>query len=365
MSPGPGSGRDASPPWLRLWDMAVLASVDLWLRLRHRRLVARLRGLMRPLGVRRLHLADPRLANEKFFWRKVMDHDPRFTLASDKIDMRRLVAGLGVEVRMPRVLWTGADAGALPEDLLTEDVVIKAAHGWNQSIIVRDCGQTPGEIRARCTEFLGQSHGRANHEWGYFNVPRRLIVEERLFPGGGIFDIKVKTFGPIVEQLVPIYADTGERTAAPWVPDGRGGWTLFDKPSGASDVIDARPFPAIATEALRIASQIGAAFDHVRVDFLTDGKTLYLGELTLYTGGGIATPFGHQLGSPLNRSWDLRRSWFLVAPQRGVWRLYADCLRRAIDRRAYGDDRLNLPGPLAPEMLDIGLRKRQEGGNAP
>jgi hypothetical protein len=347
--------------WLRLWDLSVLTVVEVGLRLRHRRLVARLRGLMRPLGVRRLHLADPRLANEKFFWRKTIDHDPRFTVVSDKIDMRRVIEDLGVAVSMPRVHWTGESADDLPGDLLAADVVIKAAHGWNMSIIVRDCGLEPSAIRDRCRAFLAASHGAPDYEWAYFDAPHRLIVEERLYPGGGMIDLKVKTFGPVVETVTAIHFDTGDRTAGVWFPDGRGGFAMAGQASLVSDAIDDRPLPATAAEAVRVSERIGAAFDHVRVDFMTDGRTLYLGELTLYSGGGIATPFGHQPDSVLNRSWDLRRSWFLTAGQRGWRRIYAASLLRAINRRAAGDGHIGAAGPLPRAMLEVGLRGRAEG----
>jgi hypothetical protein len=76
---------------------------------------------------------------------------------------------------------------------------------------------------------------------------------------------------------------------------------------------------------------IGADFDHLRVDFLTDGTRLFLGEITIYNLGGIAYSTGQLTDTPLNRSWDLRRSWFMRSPQKGWRKAYAAALRRAIN----------------------------------
>ncbi len=336
-------------------DLCILVLVDLWMRARFPDQVASITRRMKDKGVTNLRLSDPRYLNEKYLWRRLFDHDPRFTVVCDKIETRKLVADLGVDVRLPEIFWTGTDPDLIPEHLLGQDVIVKAAHGWNQSIYVRDAGLGPAEIREKCREFMASSHGQRQHQWGYFNAPRRILIEERLFSGRPMCDIKFTVFGHVLVQIIGIYPGPQGRTAGIWFLDSDGEWKLSDEASSVSKEIDGRPLPPSTDAAARIASQIGAAFDHMRVDFMTDGEQVYLGELTAYNAAGASPTFGHLVDTPNNVYWDLRRSWFLSTPQRGWRRIYAASLRRSIDRQARSDPRLDAAGPLDPAMLRAGL----------
>lgn len=354
------AARDRSPSGMALsiWDRVVFALIEFWIGLAFGKQVGYLRKRMSERGVTKLTLANPRYLNEKYFWRRIFDRDPRFTLLCDKIAVRDFLSDLAVEAKLPRILWTGTDPDQIPERLLAADVIVKAAHGWNQSIVLREAGLEPAEIRAKCCEFLSMTHGVRHHEWGYFNAPHRIIIEERLFPHRPFCDLKYTTYGSVLVQLIAIYPGVEGRTAAIWLVDETGDWHVQDQASSVSQVVDARPLPPTVKAAAAISVRIGAAFDHMRVDFMTDGHELYLGELTVYNAAGSSPTFGHLIETPNNVHWDLRRSWFLTAKQRGWKGIYAASLRRSIDWQAAADPRLGLAGRLDPAMLDLGLGKR-------
>ncbi len=339
---------------LRLWDLAVLLCVELYLRLRYRKTAEKVRRLLRNDGVNRTSVAHPRRITEKYFWRKVIDHDPRFTVACDKIAARRIVSDLGVEVALPRILWSGTDPALIPDQLLTADVVIKAAHGWEQTIFPAKDGLSPDEIRARCAEFMASSHGRRQDQWGYYHIPHRILIEERIYADRPMTDIKFHVYGENIVWVTAVYPTTGPKQAGIWQRNEDGTLSLSTFTASSTDQIDGRPLPAIVSAMAPVAQRIGAAFDSMRVDFMTDGETFYLGELTVYTAAGY-TSFGHLAEPPGPRYWDIRRTWFLNTRQRGFWRIYAASLRRAIDREVARSGRPDASQPLAPAMLGLGL----------
>ena len=83
-------------------------------------------------------------------------------------------------------------------------------------------------------------------------------------------------------------------------------------------------------EMIELARELGSYFDHMRVDLLSDGTRIWLGELTIYNRGGEVVDRGQDPEDPLNTSWDLRNSWFLTKPQRGWRRIYAQALKRRL-----------------------------------
>ncbi len=297
-------------------------------------------------------LSQPVVADEKYLWRKLLDHDPRFVLCSDKLATKTWVDSLGLGIMTPRTLWVGTDPACMPRDCVGADVMIKVNHGSAMNLSHQAMGGDRDRLVARAASYLADDHGRARGEWGYGAVRRRVFAEERLFSGRELIDLKIYTFGPVIEQIVPIYRGQ-ETTAAIWEADDEGSLRLSTRRTAVAKQTDNRPLPEITATAIAAAKKIGAYFDHVRVDFLTDGAALYLGELTIYNLAGRAHAVGHLPDAPVTRSWDLRRSWFLNAPQDG-WRAdYARALKRHIDARATGNRFLAQVPPIAPAVFEL------------
>ncbi|MBS8228556.1 hypothetical protein DYI42_20210 [Vannielia litorea] len=306
-------------------DAALFAAVDAWARLRHRRAL-HWTARQEPGIARRFHVALPRGMNDKWLWRKVFDHDPRFVTLCDKLATKPWVARFGVPV--PRTLWAGTDARDIPPELLKGDVVVKANHASGRNILIT--GGQPGreEVVERANRFLRHGFGREAGEWAYAAVPRRLFVEEHLGGGTLLRDLKIYTFGRHVERVFHVVDRFGDMRADMWEDRGAG----LAPYEGTIHDFEARytgPMPATLPQALDLAARIGAEFDALRVDFLTDGQNLWLGELTVYDQGGFREYDGHLPGTYPACLWDLRRSWFMQTPQRG-WR---EAYRRALGRQ--------------------------------
>lgn len=306
--------------------------VKAWIMVTLRRPLRRCQRMIRRQGVRRVNVVVPSVGDEKFFWRKAFDHNPLFPVVTDKIDCKNWVAEKGFDVLMPRTMWTGTDANDIPDALWKRPSFLKASHGYQMNIPLLTPPTDREEIIAQANAFLKREHGRKDNEWAYRHVKPRLLLEEALFVDVPMIETKFYTFGPVVEQFV--LTRNGEETAsARWLRQLDGGYKRDDQPTTHGPLIDQAPLPPMIDKALRLASEIGSHFDHIRVDTMSDGETLYLGELTVYNQAGRFHRQGHFVEAPVNRSWDLRKTWFMTTPQKGLWRLYANALRRALDRR--------------------------------
>jgi hypothetical protein len=294
-----------------------------------------LRLVLRQLryGLVQVRVAHPRLANEKYLWRKTFDHDPQFVTVTDKAAAKDWVAEQGFDVRMPQTLWVGTDAHMIPDSVWERPFYLKATHGCQMNIAVMSAPEDRPAIIAKANAFLNQDHGARHRQWAYGGVPRQLIAEEVIAEGRPLTEIKFYTFGNVVEQYV-VRRNGPPLSAARWMLNDDGAtYTRSDKRTATSPIIDLEPLPEIVPRAHELAARIGEHFDHVRVDVLIDGDDMYLGELTLYSIAGRVYERGDQVDDHMNRSWDLRKSWFLSTPQSGWRAFYARALRRRLDRQ--------------------------------
>jgi hypothetical protein len=152
---------------------------------------------------------------------------------------------------------------------------------------------------------------------------------ERLVPNVST-EFKVYTFGDRIERLVIIYDRFSDEVADVWLPNGQGGWALFEGAAAVAKRAN-RPLPENTEAALQISRQIGGHFDHMRVDLISDGRKLWFSELTIYNMAGYLPVVGDVASEPVNTSWDLEQSWFMRTPQTGWKRFYAAQLRKHLN----------------------------------
>lgn len=318
----------------RFFDTLIFMFVEIWMIVQRPAVYFRLARRQKQLGFWRTHIAVPRFATEKFFWRKVIDHNPLFETVTDKAAAKEWIASQGFDVALPETYWVGTDAHEIPDEIWAKPSYMKATHGWQMNIPVL----TPPEDRASVIEelnsFIGQSHTLYYGEWAYINLPHRLIAEQALGLEHPLIEAKCYTYGPIIEQIIVI-RNGDERTATRWIRNGEGVLEVSDFRTAISPTVDGLPLPPKIVAAMNTVSDIASHFDHIRVDLMLDGDDLYLGELTVYNLGGQVHMNPDKLHDFQNRSWDLRRTWFLTAKHKGWRRLYAAALRRALDRRSF------------------------------
>ncbi len=316
----------------------VIRLADLHARLRYRRLVKTFRDT---LGYTP-SIACPRSYNEKFLWRKIFDRNPLFATFCDKLACKDYVAARAPDIAILPALWTGTCVDDIPDEVLQGDVVIKQNNASSSNIFVRNGAYDRAELRRTVAKWRKGTYGRRKGEWGYSQVPTTLFVEPILpsSEASPIVDLNFICSDGTVQFVI---VSTGIKTD---------NWRLgfFDaqgRPSGVHAEVkgpeeDRLPpgfrLPDVFAEAKAIAERLSTGLDHVRCDMLVSGEQLYFGEMTVYAGSGLTQYSDPAQLAPTNASWDLRKSWFLTAPQTGWRGIYAAALRRRLDERAADGD---------------------------
>lgn len=321
-------------------DRLVVLAVNVWVYLAYARVVATYIRQTRRLP----NPADPASLNDKFFWRKVFDRNPEFAALSDKLESKRIAREKCPDISLPRTIWTGQRPEDIPDAVLAGNVVVKATHGSGYFKLVRNGDYDRAELEAEANRWMQARYGRRHWEWGYFAVKPRLYVEELILDSDGGYDTteaKMYYYCGVICRTVMLY---NRQTDHPSSDAFRQDWSLFTHPSSLGLPRDMRPAPENVDQIEMLARQLCAGLDHVRCDLYLVGNKTYFGEFTLYNQGGYSVG---GTGDPRKRPdfvyWDLRQSWFMRTPQRGLPGVYARCLRRMIERRDAADTQACLP----------------------
>lgn len=323
------SGNDTGTHSLRTSDHLVLALVRLFCFLRYPRIYQR---TARRAGTRP-DPATPVSDTDKFLWRKIFDHNPLFTIACDKLAAKDYALSVCPELKTAEVLWVGNEADEIPPHVVSGDVVIKANHGSRWNVMVRDGEIDHVTLRKKTRSWLSRRYGRAFGEWGYASARRCLFVERMLMEDGGPIRTEYK-FHVSGGRTAYVYAsrrnEDGGESKCNFERDGQ-----VVRAAGSGGV---RPWaemipPLSFSRMVDLSERLAAPFDYMRCDLYNIDGNIYFSELTAYplSGQGGSNRY---LRDMRNAGWDLRKSWFLTAPQTGWRRAYASALVRWLDQRA-------------------------------
>lgn len=304
-------------------DRWVLRLASLYLALRHPFLMLRHR-------IKMGHWPDagrPRSFSEKMLWRKLFDRNPLFVTATDKLAAKPYIAKRLPELPQPELLWTGPTADAIPDAIMAGPAMVKASNGSGANFRVEAGVPDRQTIARRTRHLLGPNGYRRKEEWAYWPIKGQLLAEAVLPLGGGDLPTDLKAYV------------AGGRTCVVWATDKLGGRSITLDADGTvlpgrdelyPDEADALPVTPrlveLTREAARTAVVLGAEFDMVRVDFLVTEAGLVAGELTIYSSAGYDIWYNPAITASIGKAWDLRQSWFLAQPRRGIARRYAEAL---------------------------------------
>lgn len=317
----------------------VIRLADLHARLRYRRLVKTFRDT---LGYTP-SIACPRSYNEKFLWRKIFDHNPLFATFCDKLACKDYVAARAPDIAILPALWTGTCVDDIPDEALRGDVVIKQNNASSSNIFVRNGAYDRTELRRTVAKWGRAPYGRRKGEWGYSQVPTTLFVEPILpsSEASPIVDLNFACSDGKV-QFVVVYIENENKRGRLALHDADGrptGIEIALDPGEEDRLLTDFEIPAAAFPIAKAAAErLSEGIDHVRCDLMIADDQVYFGELTPYAASGLARHTDQRLAESTNASWDLRKSWFLSAPQTGWRGIYAAALRRRLDERAADGD---------------------------
>jgi hypothetical protein len=150
------------------------------------------RRLRRSLGYNP-NLENPRTYNEKIAWRILYDRNPLISLTTDKVAVRDYVAAkIGPEILVPLIGVYGR-AADIPWDTLPERFALKAGHGCEMNLLVRDKFAVDRDTVLRQAEmWLTQNYYDKSREWAYRRIQPRLLIEELLLDEDGKLPVDLK-----------------------------------------------------------------------------------------------------------------------------------------------------------------------------
>lgn len=230
----------------------------------------------------------PRTFNEKIAWRILYDRNPLFPVTTDKIAVRDYVAAKhGTDILIP-LYGTWDRAADVPWNSLPRRFVLKANHGWNMNILVADRDETDRDAVLRTAAgWLGYNHYDKTGEWGYRDIPPRLLAEEMLLDeqGGIPADLKFHVFNG-KSRLLRIHTGRFHNFRTRYF-DGDLQPLPFTKfcPLDPDYVL-----PPETRDMARLAERLAAGFDFARVDLYLVRGRVWFGEMTHYEGSAC-TPF--------------------------------------------------------------------------
>ena len=245
-------------------------------------------------------------------WRKLFDLNPLYAVLSDKIAAREFVASrVGADLLSP-LLWTGSTPEQIPFATLDPPYILKCNHGSGYNIIVSDRATLDiAATREKLRSWLVTNYGRFAHEPGYMPVRPQLLAEQMMLEPDGTppLEFKIFVFDGKPRMIHTIIVDRArERFDAFHDCD----WRRLDW-RGIHPPFDTElDRPRRLNDFLALAEQLGAGFDHLRVDLYQWRGEPRVGELTLYNWSGlfplkpdeaeIAAGEWWQLRSPVRRA---------------------------------------------------------------
>lgn len=310
----------------------LLHVVDIWFYLRHPRHAIMFRrrvGYWPRIGM-------PHQYHEKMLWRRFIDLNPLFTTFCDKLAVKDWAGKFNPAIPAPKTLWSGTDTDQLRAFSRKSVVFLKSNHACNRNIRLEPGDNISDHTVDKVLEWLDETWGAHNHQWGYWRVPPRLFLEEDVGQEGApVVDISIHAMSgkPIIIEAIAT-DDRGARQKGYFHPNGQR-WRAIEPTNrrlGRALLPLEWQLPPGWEAARQGAATLSRQLDYARFDFLLSNGQTFQGEITVYPAAGLnRVKIFKVYSEEVTAAWDLRASWFLTTPQAGLWELYRRALLRALN----------------------------------
>jgi len=281
-------------------------------------------------------VSTPARYNEKLLWRKLFDHNPRFTRLSNRAAAQEyLVEKAGHRMSFAPRIWMGDDIQTMPDEVFEAPTVLKALHGSGWNVFIEDDQVERNDIRQLAENWLARRYGKAHHEWAYFGVKPGLIAEKMLVNDDGSPLIEYKFHACNGKVLMCFVMTNPKRAGARHAIFDRNGNRLAARAAVVyekdEDVLPSDfELPGSYFDARECVENASQGIDYARYDIMSVDAGIFAGEVTIYCCGGYATYNTEEIENRLTSGWKLQDSWFLTAPQKGWRYFYARALKETL-----------------------------------
>jgi len=241
----------------------------------------------------KLDLDNPKTFSEKINWLKCYDRNPLITQCSDKYGVRDYVTDrVGAHI-LNELLGVYEDANDIDFAALPNRCVLKVTHGSGWNVLVKDGDyfirkkrlDSVKHAKSRLKRWLKKKQHIRYQEWGYKNVPPKVVCEKYLENDrDNLTDYKIHCFN-------------GEPHFIQTITDRKAGGfeTFYDTEWQAQPlrltyppIKGEFPRPACLPEMLEVARALSAPFPYVRVDLYEQNDRPIFGEMTFYPASGYS-----------------------------------------------------------------------------
>lgn len=247
-------------------------------------------------------LDDPKLFSEKVQARKLYDRKPIYARMVDKHAAKALIAERAGPQYVVPTYWVGRDLNDVDWSTIPLPAVVKPTHASGCGVFLRGRGDIDALLaRNPGPEWLALKHHRINREWAYGEFEPLIIIEKMLVEGDDApDDYRFFVFSGEVSHIELRLRRDGvgyeSWFSQQWQPLEYQGFYY-------------EPYPGVLPrsekfeEMLEVVRKMAGDSDFMRVDlYVVDGQ-IYVGELTLYPGGGFQGCVPDQFDEALGRMW--------------------------------------------------------------
>lgn len=230
-------------------------------------------------------LRHPQGVNEKINWRILNDRRDIWDWTCDKLEAQVHAVERSPGIRIPEVLWSGADLSELESRDIDGRWILKP-NGSSQSIVVGEGRPDVAELRRRSRLWRTDFQWRINGETAYAHA-RKLLMLERWIgdTAEAPTDYKIMVYDGVVKY---IHAHTGRfvsHRSSVYTPEWE--WLAEVRQDHIRPHEAPIDPPPHLEELVRRAGELGAGFDFVRVDLYDTADGVWFGEMTPYAWSGM------------------------------------------------------------------------------
>jgi hypothetical protein len=261
------------------------------------------RALGQPLSARSWNSMS---FNDKVLYRKLVVRDERFRVLCDKVAFREFVTERVGASYLPTLRLATQHVEELAP--LEGPFIVKGSHGSGMVVLNEQPRRLTGAELRTAEEWLGEDYGYWSREWGYWGLPRWILVEELMsIPPPP--DYKIFVFDSVARAIQVDEARFIGHVRSVMSPR----WELL---GACVHPLPERtpPRPANLDEMLALAGRLAGEFDFMRVDLYDLGERVMVGEMTPLPIAGR----GRYRPRSLDR--ELGRHWTTVPPRGGAYR---------------------------------------------
>jgi hypothetical protein len=243
---------------------------------------------------------------DKVQWRILHDRRPIIAVGGDKLAMKHYAADKST-VRIPETLWNGPDIGPILDKNWGCEWVLKPRTGSGYAAFGSGSLRESGVTLESISNWRHMDHYRIQGVWAYGQADEGYLLEKRIpTPDGEApSDYKFYVFDGVVRLILVTSGRSAEVGMRFYTPD----WEPYEVTTGTARTKDplgpVTAPPEHLDEMLRVAAEIGAEYDFIRVDLYDVPEGVYFGEVTPYPTGGMATFSDEAFNRMLGDWWTL------------------------------------------------------------